>query len=258
MLQKRFDQEHDENTQPTPTLSASESLRTGTASGASPTHDPKDDDKISIFWRVFGGTLLSIVALVAVTLYNTLNSGISDLRAELTREREARLTFARKDEVEAHLKTQYERIRTVEGYKADIETMKERLSTSIAAIESNRKEVGGSIDGLRKETAGIDVLKERLAGMAAELKLAREEVQRLQQEVEKTKIAELERKATRDAQAKSLEDTIKELQRGLQSCREKLARLEGPQPPAPRTGAPEAKGPPPAGTKSIPGGPDDE
>ena len=37
---------------------------------------------MSLFWRVFGGTILSIVALAAVTLYNNLSNGISDLRAE--------------------------------------------------------------------------------------------------------------------------------------------------------------------------------
>jgi len=39
-----------------------------------------------------------------------------------------------------------------------------------------------------------------------------------------------ERKAARDAQSKQLEDTIKELQKDLQSCRLKLAKLEGQLP----------------------------
>ena len=34
---------------------------------------------------MFGGTILSIVALAAVTLFNNVNSNIAELRSELTR-----------------------------------------------------------------------------------------------------------------------------------------------------------------------------
>ena len=50
----------------------------------------RNEEKISIFWRVFGGTILSIVALAVITLYNSISSNISDLRNEVNREREAR------------------------------------------------------------------------------------------------------------------------------------------------------------------------
>src|SRR5437763_8513349 len=68
-------------------IAAFETMRSTANPSAAKPEEKTDDEKVSIFWRVFGGTILSIVALAAVTLYNNLSSGISDLRAELTRER---------------------------------------------------------------------------------------------------------------------------------------------------------------------------
>lgn len=250
MLQKRFGQEYenDERTENDPTAAAVETARSITSFPlASPKDEKKEEEKLSLFWRVFGGTILSIVALVCITLYNNLQGSISDLRTELSREREARATLAKKDEVDSRIKTQYERIRAVEAFKSDIDTAKERF----AAAETSRKDLSASLDMLKKETAGIEVIKERIAmlegvkkdiaGLDAlkekltavnvDLKTVREEIQKASQEVEKNKAADLERKASRDVQAKQLDETLKELQKNVQACREKIARLEGSQPP---------------------------
>ena len=247
MLQKRFGQDLDseiENRQDGgETLTAIETACSITSSPVSaPKHDEKkDEEKMSLFWRV--------VALVSITLYNSLANSIGDLRAELSREREARTALAKKDDVDARIKTQYERIRTLEGYKADIEAMKERASANAVASETVKKDLGASLDALKKDTAGLELLKERVAvldalkkdiagidglkekvaTLSADLKVARDDVQKAQQEVEKNKAADLERKMFRDAQAKQLDETIKELQKDVQGCREKIARLEGSQ-----------------------------
>jgi DNA repair exonuclease SbcCD ATPase subunit len=204
----------------------------------------KDEEKIHVFWRLFGGTVLSIVALVAITLYNNLNGSITDLRQELSREREARATLAKKDDVDARAKTQWDRIRAVEGFKADIEAVKERTTANAAAIDGVKKDAAGVevlrervalLEALRKEVAGLDAVKEKVATATADLKAFRDEVQKVQQELERNKSGDSERKAFRDAQAKQLDDTLKELQKGLMDCREKLARLEGVGPPAPKS-----------------------
>ena len=61
------------------------------ASAPSAAHPPahKDEEKMSVFWRVFGGTILSIVALVGITIFNNIQSSITELRGEITRSREA-------------------------------------------------------------------------------------------------------------------------------------------------------------------------
>ena len=252
-MQKRFEREFETENRPdnSASVSAYETERSISSGPVAATkHDDKrDEDKMSLFWRVFGGTILSIVALAAITLYTSLSNSIGELRSDLNHEREARAALVKKDDVDASIKAQYERIRTIEGYKADIEAMKERVAANALASETVKKDLGASFDALKKDTSGleimkerigllegvkkdvaaIDPLKERFAILAADLKIARDDIQKAQQELERNKASDLERKAARDAQAKQLEETIKELQKGVQACREKVARLEGSQ-----------------------------
>lgn len=253
---------------------------------------PKDEEKMSLFWRVFGGTILSIVALAAITLYNSLQTGIAELRAELTREREAtaglakkedldkereaRAAFAKKDDLDSRMTKQYERIRAIEGQKADLEGLRERVAGNAAAVEAARKETAAALEAVKKDTGGLELLRERvaaveavkkevagletvrerLAAVAADLKAAREEVGKVQRDIDNNRAADAERKAFRDAQAKQFEDTVKELQRAVGDCREKLARLEGagggpfvgPPAPKPKASAPKGEVKPAAGT----------
>src|SRR5260370_11911155 len=54
-----------------------------------------------MFWRIFGGTILSIAALVIITAYQSISSSIQELRSELARVNEARAELIKKDEVAA-------------------------------------------------------------------------------------------------------------------------------------------------------------
>jgi uncharacterized membrane protein YccC len=250
---KRFDQD-DEQSQLLNTPVASETLRSAAAPPALPPH--KEEEKISVFWRVFGGTILSIVALVVITLFNNIQSSISELRADasrarealaafakredLDREREARAGLAKKDDVDTRVKALYERLRVAEGLKADIEGIKERAAVNALAVDALKKDVGTSVDALKRDTATLEVTRERIAVLSGDVKAAAEAVGRLQAEVEKNKASDLERKLSRDAQAKNFDESLRELQRAVQECREKLARIEGAErglPPA-RTPAP--------------------
>lgn len=285
MFQKR-EQEQEDQQGRNGTLAAAETLRSAAESGGKAAEAKGDDHHVSVFWRVFGGTILSIVALAAITLYNNLSSGISDLRAELNREREARAALVKKEDNDTRVKTIYERIRTIEGYKVEIEGMRERVGSNAAAIEGVRKDnatalesvkkdaaaavegvkkdANAALDSVRREAAGVDVLKERVAGLesikkdvaalevvkeklagaTADMKTVRDDLQKVQQEQERNKASDLERKTCRDVQAKQVEDALKELLKGLQDCREKIARLEGGQlvgPPAPKKGPTTSK-----------------
>lgn len=262
MFQKRLEQEYDESTEQNGngTLVAAETLRSAAvAPVAQKLAPPKEEEKMSLFWRVFGGTILSIVALVVITLYNNLTSTIAELRNDLNREREARTGLAKKDDVDSRSKSQYDRIRAVEGYKVDIEAIKERVGASMVAVDTVRKDLSSSMDGIKKDTACLEVLKERVTALegvkkdiasidavkekvgnlALDLKSTRDEIQKLQQDLDKNRAADLERKSSRDGEAKRLDETLKDLQKAVQDCREKLARLEGSQPippaPTPKT-----------------------
>jgi DNA repair exonuclease SbcCD ATPase subunit len=284
VIEKRVEQEREEASGRNGAVVAAETLRSATESSAEKSTDKKkDDEHMSVFWRVFGGTILSIVALAAITLYNSLSSGITDLRNELNREREARAGLVKKEDSDTRTKSIYDRIRGLEGYKADIDTTRERVAANATAIDGVRKDNAAALEGVkkdaaaaldavkkdataalesvRKDAAGLDVLKERvalleavkkdvamlevvkekLASATADLKTVRDELQKVQQELERNKASDLERKTSRDLQAKQAEEALKELQKGLQDCREKLARLEGAQPVV-GPPAPKAKG----------------
>jgi DNA repair exonuclease SbcCD ATPase subunit len=264
VFQKRLgrDEERDNNADG---MTATELMRSAAETSRAESTEARNEEKISIFWRVFGGTILSIVALAVITLYNSISSNISDLRNELNREREARADLVKKDEFNSRTTSQYERMRSYESLKIEQEGLKERLSAnaaavdgikkdSTAALDAMKKDIAGASDAAKKDSAALEVLKERMTSATADLKGVRDNVEKMQQEVERNKAGDNERKLARDAQYKQVEDTLKELQKGLQACREKLARLEGAQPGAARGAS--SPGPiAPATSKPIP--PDD-
>src|SRR5260370_38848643 len=62
-------------------LLAAETLRSAAAAGETATA-AKGEERVSVFWRVFGATLLSIAALVGITLCQHFNSSLSELRSD--------------------------------------------------------------------------------------------------------------------------------------------------------------------------------
>src|SRR5262249_27004054 len=62
-------------------LLAAEVLRNAAAPSEAKTK-PKGEESVSPFWRIFGATILSIVALGAVTLYQQLANGLGEVRHE--------------------------------------------------------------------------------------------------------------------------------------------------------------------------------
>src|SRR5262249_23070510 len=173
VFEKRIERE-DNAAERSGEIVVAETLRSATQSAAAKKPAEKDEERVSLFWRVFGGTILSITALVAITLFNNMSSSITELRNDLSREREARAELVKKEDFQARSQSLYDRMRSAEALKADLEGLKERTNTNSVAI-----------DGVKKDTAGLEVLRERLATVSADLKAARDEVQKLQQEVEK-------------------------------------------------------------------------
>ena len=79
--------EHDESSSSTASekLVAVETLRS-TANGQTGKKSKEDKgEHISLFWRVFGGTIISISSLIVITLYNNISTSISDLRNYLSK-----------------------------------------------------------------------------------------------------------------------------------------------------------------------------
>lgn len=222
-----------------------EALRLADATGQAtdaPQPEPakkKDEEGMSLFWRVFGGTILSITALVVITLVNNVSATITELRAEVAKVNEAKADFARKDDLNA-----LRGVTTVHaGYRTEIDSLKERVSKHRAGldevkaalsanIEAARKEQGVATEVLKKDLAAMELVKERLQSVIADLKVAREDLVKVRNDVDKNQVADNERRERRDTQMKQLDETFKELAKTLQDTRERLARLEGQQKPA--------------------------
>ena len=244
-----------------------ETTRAATDAGGEKAEKKKDDEHMSLFWRLFGGTILSIAALVTINIFNNMSSSIAELRADVNREREARGELVKKEEFNSRVTAQYERIRGIDVVKVDLEGVKEKSRTNAATIDTVKRDTGVAVDAvkkdaaataesqkkdttaleglkekvagleaIKKDVAGLDSLKEKTIAAAAELKILRADVQKVSGEIEKNKVSDLERKTNRDTQYKQVQEMLKELQKGLQDCREKLARLEGAKPPTPATG----------------------
>src|SRR5262245_28409618 len=156
--------------QPTPegTIWVSETLRNGAGVGqATSAEKPEKEERISVFWRIFGGTILSIVALVVVTLYNQLTASVSelrnelgylnkDLRKDLNRLGETHADLVKKDEFSTRMRSVWDNIKEVRNDNTVVTSLKERtaaLEQQLKAAEDDRKELARELARLREAKA---------------------------------------------------------------------------------------------------------
>lgn len=166
---------------------AAETLRPKAADAGKP------DEKISVFWRVFGGTILSITALVVIQAYQSISGNVHELRNDQTRMREQAADFVKKDELSNRTTSLWNRMQELQNLNAAVSVAGNRLSgfeQQLAAGERDRKEIQNALGALH-------ALREKDAALEKQL---------------------------RDAETER-----KELARELQQLRERLAKFEGSQ-----------------------------
>jgi hypothetical protein len=170
---------------------AAETLRNASA----PPAPAKGEERGSVFWRVCGGTVLSIVALVAVTLYQQLTAGVNelrttvaaintDLRKDLTQLGQGNADLVKKDEFNGRLTSVWNSIKELQSLSGTVGSLKERALVR----DQQDKTDAESKEQMRKEVqtleAAVTVLKERLTVREQEAQheqARRELVQELQQ-----------------------------------------------------------------------------
>ena len=239
---------------------------------AHPPADKPGEEKISLFWRVFGGTLISVAALAVVTMYNAVTTNVSELRGELARtsaelsrqqadlrtdlgrSNEAKADLLPKAEFATRMTTAWDAVKNLQAQnntqnaalaaqRSELDGVKDRTNRQgtdfevakkdfAAALEALKKDQAAVTDALKKDLAAVEVLKDRLAAVAGDVKTAREEGAKVRAELDRNQAYDQERKDSRDKQAKAFDEAMKELAKGVQDCREKLARLEGQSGPA--------------------------
>ena len=186
-------------------------LTSGTlrASESAKSRDPNHpDDRVSLFWRVFGGTFLSIFALVAISLYNNLANNITELRSELNRVNEARGEMVKKEEFNSRTQSMWDRVQTLQELKVTVGSLKEQLSAQ------------------NEKSADVKTMQEKLNLLDQRIKQAEDDHKALAKA--ELAISMLEQKAAvREAQLKTAEEDRKDMAKQLQELRERLAKVEG-------------------------------
>lgn len=161
----------------------------------------------SVFWRVLGGTVLSIAAMVAVTLYQQVTSSVNEVRNSIA----ALNTDIRKDMGQV-VKAQGDMLRKDE-------------------FNGRMGSVWGSIKDLQAMQAALTSLKERSLVRDQQEKAdadVREELRKALQQAA-SDLAVLKAQALRREQREKDEQARRELLDEVQKLRERLATLEGRQ-----------------------------
>jgi hypothetical protein len=139
-----------------------ETLRNSTAPSA-----VRGEDRVPIFWKVFGGTLVSIAALVVITLCQHFNASLTelrgdlqhlctDLRKDLGRLSESYGELVKKDEFGTRLKSVWDSIKELQDGKAALLALKEKaalMDQQFQAGEAERKELVRELQRLRQAQA---------------------------------------------------------------------------------------------------------
>lgn len=169
---------------------AAESLRGGDQPAKTPRESPPEE-RISLFWRIFGGTMLSICALVMINAYQSLANSIHEVRGDLGRLRESAGDWIRKDDFNTRTTTLWNALRDLQIMQSSVSVLTNKLNA------------------LEQQAVSADRDHKELAGVAASLTALRDKDTLIEKIV---KDAETERK---------------ELSREILLLRERLAKLEG-------------------------------
>lgn len=138
------------------------------------------EDRMPLFWRVFGGTILSILALAVITVcqyFNGVLSGLrgdmgrlneeirkemsrvdTDLRKDLGRLNEAQGTVVKVEDFNSRLKSVWDNIKELQTLSATVSALKERdlLREQHLREEAERKELVRELQLLRERLANLE------------------------------------------------------------------------------------------------------
>ena len=186
-----------------PPIQATETLRHAAAVDA--VAAPRGEERGSIFWQAVGGTVLSIVALVAITLYQQLTSSINDVRVSLA-------TFNN-------------------DLRKDLGQLSQSQGDCIKKDEFNNRltSVWNSLKDIQTLQTGVTALKERCLVTEQKDKADADKHEQLAKDVQELEavVAVLKERTMAHEHQQKAEESRKELMRELQQLRERLATLEG-------------------------------
>lgn len=120
---------------------------------------PKSEDRLTLFWRLFGGALVSVGALVAVTAYQQLNSSLTELRTAITHLNETHADMVKKDEFNTRMTTLWNGVKESNASAASVTALRERaqlLEQQLKTAEDERKELVRELQQLRERLVVVE------------------------------------------------------------------------------------------------------
>jgi hypothetical protein len=138
-------------------VALSETLRNGAAGGTAAAG--KGEERISLFWRIFGGTLLSIAALVVVTVYQQFSNSLFELRNDMIHLNEARADLIKKDDFNNRLTSVWNSMKDLQTATTAVTGLRERtllLEQQLKEAEAERKELAREVQHLRDRVAATE------------------------------------------------------------------------------------------------------
>jgi hypothetical protein len=173
-----------------------ESLRAATeAPKAADAAKAKEDgeSRMPLFWRIFGGTIVSIIALAFVTVYQQFTGSLGDLRKDL-------------EHVNTDLRKDISRVCETQGEMVK----KDELTNRLSSVWNGFKDVQAQRDTLLRLQERCDILSEQCRASEQERRQAAQEMQKVREVL-------------------AAADERQALAREVQQLREKVAQLEGRQ-----------------------------
>jgi chromosome segregation ATPase len=203
---------------------AAESLRAGDTAGKERKDEKGTEEKMSLFWRVFGGTILSITALTILSAYQSLAGNIHEVRTDLGRLRESSGDFIKKDEFNNRSTNMWNGLRDLQAVSASVTVLTSKLSAveqQVAAADRERRDMQTTL-------SAAAAVKDRLGALEDGRRLSDQDHKDLLA-LGVTLAAHKDRDSTLEKNIREAEAERRELVRELQQLRERLAKLEGLQ-----------------------------
>jgi hypothetical protein len=126
----------------------------------------KEEDRVPLIWRLSFGGLLSLVALVSITLYHQLNNGIVTLRADLNSLNVKAGNMVNKDEFNSRVLEMNTRNATLQGSLKELQqanaailALRERsalLEQQVKSVDADRRDLARDVQRLREQLAVLE------------------------------------------------------------------------------------------------------
>src|SRR5258708_21882384 len=128
-------------------------------SGQESAQNAKGEERISVFWRVFGGTLLSIAALVGITLYQQFANSLNELRSNVNNLHESRGDLVKTEDFNSRSNALWGAIKEIQATSASVSALKERsglMEQLLKESAEERKSLCRELQQVRERLAVVE------------------------------------------------------------------------------------------------------